>query len=88
MRHDVTKTCNTGLETFLPLKSEHLNLHRQRLHLSVAVVYTGDSTISTQLFGIAANKRGAQVLVNRPVMQVVLDALERQANGTNSEPGV
>ncbi|KAJ1359150.1 hypothetical protein KIN20_017807 [Parelaphostrongylus tenuis] len=47
--------------------------------LSVAMVYTGDSTISTQPFGIATNKRGAQTLVNRLVMQVVLDALERQA---------
>ncbi|KAJ1359147.1 hypothetical protein KIN20_031863 [Parelaphostrongylus tenuis] len=39
--------------------------------LPVAMVYTGDSTISTQVFGIATNKGGAQVLVNRLLMQVV-----------------
>ncbi|KAJ1363580.1 hypothetical protein KIN20_023479 [Parelaphostrongylus tenuis] len=38
--------------------------------LPVAMVYTGDSTISTQVFGTANNKGGDQALVNCLVMQV------------------
>ncbi|KAJ1370187.1 hypothetical protein KIN20_031858 [Parelaphostrongylus tenuis] len=43
------------------------------------MVYNGGSTFSTQVFGIATNKKGDQALVNRLVMQEVLDVLERQA---------
>ncbi|KAJ1366309.1 hypothetical protein KIN20_026940 [Parelaphostrongylus tenuis] len=47
--------------------------------LPVAMVYTGEATVSSQVSGIASNKGGAQTLVRRLVMQAVFDVLESQA---------
>ncbi|KAJ1348386.1 hypothetical protein KIN20_003680 [Parelaphostrongylus tenuis] len=47
--------------------------------LPVAMVYTGNTGESARAPGIAKDKGGAQIFVQRLVMQTVFDVLERQA---------
>ncbi|KAJ1359696.1 hypothetical protein KIN20_018480 [Parelaphostrongylus tenuis] len=46
--------------------------------LPVAMVYTEDAAIRAQLSNIASSRGAAQALVNRLVIQTVLDVLESQ----------